>query len=233
MHVYLGVPAYGGVSLPTVRTIASATAIAPEADIHLHYEDCCRSLLCMSFNSLWASALNMLEDDVPLEWFVLLHSDIGSTATDWLPRLIATAEQNGLDALAGVAAIKDMGGDTSTALWRGDGEIHRMSQAELREWPTVTTDTWIRGSMPGAELLINTGMLALRMGQSWNERFCWTIEDGVERGPNGKWRPRVLSEDWRMSLWFGQEGVSYGITQDIPVVHVGQWMWESEVKSGD
>lgn len=225
--VFLGVPAYGhGVALPTARTLLAAVASAPEHGIRLTYRDGCRSLLCCSFNELWAAALNTAESEGPVDWFVLLHADIGTADPLWLPRLLADAEEHGLDAIAAVACIKDASGDTSTALWR-DGQIHRLSLRELRDWPEVATDEYARQAH-NATLLINTGMLALRMGRAWNERHWWTIEDGLERGPDGRWRARVLSEDWRMSLQFAEWGIPYGVTRRISTTHSGVATWESE-----
>lgn len=230
-HVFLAFPAYGhGGSLPTIRTILAATASAPDAGIHLHWNDGNRSLLNFNFNILWASALNMREEGTPLEWFVMLHADIATVDPFWLPKLIETAEVNNLDALSAVACIKDASGDTSTALWR-EGNIHRLSKEELKKWPAVATNAWVRDGMPDTTLLVNTGMLALRLGQDWNtDGFWFDDENAIERGPDGKWRARVLSEDWRMSLWFADKGIPYGVTQSIPTIHSGVWHWETDLK---
>lgn len=226
-HIYLGIPVYESVSPSTLRTCISLAEDAREQGLYIHFDIGVHSLPCMTFNRLWQRALNLYESGEPLDWFVLLHADIGTPDREWLLKMIGAADQNSLDALAAMPLVKDDTGDTSTGLWRKEG-VHRLTMSDMRGLPNVLTNnstTLLHGSV----LLMNTGMLLLRLGREWNtEPFFWSNEERMERNTQGKWYASALSEDWQMSLWFNERKIPYGVIQTIPVTHEGRWLWVNE-----
>jgi hypothetical protein len=227
--VFLAVPAYGGVVLAdNVRSVVNATNHPPEG-MEVFYSPYGTSLLCATFNALWAVALNArMEADI--RWWVLLHSDMGVLETDWLPRLLGEAEANGLDAIAAHARIKDPTENTSTALWDGSA-CERVSVKTALEWPVTMTAEQAKADT-GKVLCINTGCLAIRFDAPWvgqvDERgrsaFCFAMEDGVDYR-DGKFMVRCVPEDWRMSLWFNEHGIRYGATRAVHTAHGGHVSW--------
>lgn len=227
MNVFLAVPCYGGgISLATKDAILKAVVGSYRDGFNIIHSDAQKSLLANCFNTLWCEALNLIEAGQSLDWFVMLHSDLGSADPDWLQHLVGAAEANGLDAAAAVAAIKDGTGDTSTALFK-DGQIERLSARGLKSLPPVLTNGYAKATL-GGTLLINSGMLALRLNRDWNTEFCFSIDDRIERGPDGRWYAKVLSEDWRMSFWMDHKGIPYGAVQSVPTRHFGGAEWSCD-----
>ena len=225
--IFLAVPTYdGGISVHTHQSIIQALVNKPD-DTSVMEMLQGGSLLCLNFNALWCNALNLRREH-DARWFVMLHGDIGSASPAWLNDLIAIAEREGLEALSAMAPIKDGSEQVSTALY-DEGRIQRLSLSDLAAWPeTITADGVCRET--GQTLLINTGMLALRIDRPWCEEFAWSMTDEIWKTQAGNFVPRTLSEDWQMSLWFRERGIPYGATRAIPVLHAGQWLWTNEVK---
>lgn len=224
--ILLGIPTYTEISINTHLSIVQVSANLPEG-VSLMEMIRGGSLLCRNFNALWCDALNLRKEH-NATWFVMLHGDMASPSPDWLNHLIRQAEENKLDALAAVAPIKDGTEEVSTALY-DNGRIARLELPELSEWPWIFSADWVQ-ARTGKTLLINTGMLALRLDRPWCEEFAWSMVDEIWQTESGQFVPYTLSEDWNMSLWFRKRNIPYGATRAIPVLHAGHWLWTNEVK---
>jgi hypothetical protein len=99
------------------------------------------SLLAQNCNALWCWALNMVRDGERVDYFAMLHDDIGASDF-WLDRLIDELEANDLDLLGVVAPIKDSRGLTSTALAGDDpwAPHCRLSMHEVYQLPETFTE---------------------------------------------------------------------------------------------
>jgi len=232
MNIFLARPGYGGGASPfTEDTVISAFARALSAGDGIMQVHIIRSLLSNAFNRLKCECQNRMLAGESFDWFVLLHSDMSSPDPDWLTQLIAVAETHHLDVVAANARIKQSGeqgkadGDTSTAILTADGEMVRIPARRLRMLPPVLTDAYARESMGGI-LLVNTGMLLIRLGQSWFDDFYWTIEDAIRRDESGQYIPIVVPEDWRMSMWLAERGIPYGVAQEVRTIHGDEWRWD-------
>lgn len=226
--ILLGVPTYTDISINTHLSIVQASSNLPEG-VSLMEMIRGGSLLCRNFNALWCDALN-LRAEHNARWFVMLHGDMASTSPDWLLQLLHLAEAHKLDALSVMSPIKDGSDEVSTALYDVEGRIERFALPDLWEWPETFSADYL-AEKTGKTLLINTGMLAMRLDRPWCEEFAWSMVDEIWRTSAGQFVPRTLSEDWVMSLWFRERNIPYGATRAIPVIHAGNWLWTNEVKN--
>lgn len=216
--VYLAVPTHTGeIAMQTARSLIQGIVNAG-GRFNVMFSINCFSLLCSNFNQLWAKAVNCGAD-----YFVMLHSDVGSTDPAWLVNLIDQLDHSELDALSAVVRIKGDQMDTSTALYTPQG-IERIPVADFRDLPPIIKQHHITRKYGDKVLLINTGMLAIRLKQDWAQDFCFTIEDNVTKTDEGLVTLQI-SEDWYMSLWFEARGIPYGCTQLIPTLHQGVNVW--------
>lgn len=76
------------------------------------------SLLAENFNILWCEALNRVNKGERIDYFAMLHDDVGA-GEGWLDTLIEELEAKQLDILGTAVAIKDGKGLTSLALHNG------------------------------------------------------------------------------------------------------------------
>lgn len=225
-HIYLAVPSgEGKIGIETLHTIL-AGVVAPGPNRMAFIAGRGESLLCHNFNALWADCLN-LREELNIRWFVMLHADVSSPDPNWLEKLLALAEANRLDALSAAVRIKGEDRDTSTALWKA-GNIERLS---LRDWTAIppTCDHFFIKQFFQRTLLINTGMLALRVDTDWAKGFCWRMEDQIVfHSETGRFEARTLPEDWKMSLLFAEAGIRYGVTREVLTEHSGMKTWRME-----
>lgn len=226
-HIFLALPSYDGrYSAETVSAMLNALpTIDPLAIYPVLYGT---TALCKTFNDLWAGALN-LRERLNIRWFVLLHADMGSLDAHWLMKLIRGAEQLGLDVVSAVAAIKDSSKDTSCALFDADGFRHRLSLEEVGVWPPILSAEWVRQGT-GLMLAINTGMMAVRFDRPWCEEFAFAMQDGISRGPDGKFAAWFIPEDWGMSRWLDARGIPYGVHTGVHTVHMGGMAWHNQAR---
>jgi len=128
-NIILGMPGYGRQTSAAGRGFWRACR-DQRTMLNAYYNG---SLLASNFNQLWCLALNHVHEGRPLEYFAMLHDDVGPEDF-WLDKLIAELEDKQLDVLSVVVPIKDSRGMTSMALQ--DPEDNWLPAARL----TLTPD---------------------------------------------------------------------------------------------
>jgi hypothetical protein len=178
------------------------------------------SLLACNFNKLWCTALNMVHRGERVDYFAMLHDDIGCEDF-WLDKLIAELEAKQLDVLGVVVPIKDDRGMTSIALHH-DGDNWspecRLTMHEVYDLP----ETFTSEDVGGYDLLLNTGCWVIKWNQDWAKKVNFTINDRIvfDRTTDAFY-PEVESEDWYFSRLLNELGLRIGATRKIAVKHEG------------
>jgi hypothetical protein len=183
------------------------------------------SLLNLSFNQLWAGALNSRTDGV--RFFAMCHDDI-EVGAGWADVLFDEMQATGADVVSVAVPLKDARGLTSTAVHnQTTGEVRRLTLAELFTLPPTfdLADLVAAGIArgDGAEtLLVNTGLWLCRFGD-WCDEFPGfrNMFDGVKRLPDGRFVASCLPEDWSFSVWAARAGLSVKVTRKVPLAHLG------------
>ncbi|MBV6429788.1 MAG: hypothetical protein KIPDCIKN_04363 [Haliscomenobacter sp.] len=226
--VFIGVPCYcGDIYHGTARSVSYAQAI-DKLNVCAMYAT--GSLLAATFNRLFCSALNLRSEGI--QYFVLLHSDIWAMREDWLPRMLGILEEHELDVLSVVAPIKSQRGMTSTALDTHPFRPRRLTMKEIVQFPETFTNRQVAAQgWPG--LLLNTGLLMIRLTKPWAEQICFTINDRITREPDGNFAADVEPEDWHFSRWCNRMGLKTAATTAIMIAHAGQNLWGNSTAWGD
>lgn len=188
------------------------------------------SLLAQGFNGAWCEALNKQEEGENIKYFAMLHDDV--VPPDWwLDTLWEDLESSGADLMAAVVPIKDMFGNTSTAIdSTGDrfSVERRIHLAEIQRLPKVFSAADC--NYPGRFLLANTGCWICRLDRPWkdavdehgNKVAFFTVNDKICRSPTtGKWICPVEPEDWFFSRQLGSLGAKVLCTSRMIIQHYG------------
>lgn len=213
----LGMPGYGKQTSAAGRSLWRASRNMD--NVCLEYQS--GSLLACNFNKLWCTALNMVHRGERVDYFAMLHDDIGCEDF-WLDKLIDELEAKHLDVLGVAVPIKDTRGVTSVALHHpGDNwEVEcRLTMRDIFELPETFTSADV-GGMP---LLLNTGCWVAKWNQDWCRQVHFEINDRIvfDR-PQNCYRPQVESEDWFFSRQLNDLGLKIGCTRKIAVKHTGE-----------
>lgn len=226
-HVFLGMPSYGH------QTAAAGRAfwLACEEGTHVIKEQSIGSLLANNMNKLWARALTVQQRGREIDYFAMLHDDIG-LEDGWLDKLIDEMEANDLDMLGVVAPIKDARGLTSLALAHPDGDpwhvLCRLSMREVYQLPATFTSE--HTTHP---LLLNTGCWVCRFNQPWRKRVHFTINDCITYNEeDNQFEAQVESEDWFFSRLCHEQGVRIGATRKIALHHEGPTRYVNTIPWG-
>lgn len=226
-RVFLAMPGYGSMTAAAAR--AFWFACRERKPIHSYK---CGSLLAANFNMLWCEALNMQRDGVNIEYFAMLHDDMGARDF-WLDTLIEELEAEQLDMLGVVAPIKDGHGLTSIALASDDDStwhIHgRLTMEEIHQLPETFTshDT-------GRPILLNTGCWVIRFDPAYTNRLHFTINDRIVfNKATDRYEVEVESEDWYFSRLAHENNLRIGATRKVPVAHRGAIDFGNELPWGD
>ncbi len=212
----IGVPMYdASMSMHTHLTLLNAALYANgEYTIEYRYESV--SALPWCFNKLLARAA---ASDV--DYFVMIHSDIGSKDREWLNKLIKELQESGLSVLSAVSPIKTNEGLTSTAV-DAYPVPRRLTLTELHglDKKTFTNKECVENF--GKPLLINTGMMIWDMAKMrpWVYDLPFEFHDRWRTNGEGL-VPSFVPEDWLMSRRLNERDIPYGATLKIPVVHMG------------
>jgi hypothetical protein len=215
-RIFLGMPGYGN----QTPEAGEGYWCAVEDDTHLTRDDTARgSLLAANFNQLWCKALNIVHQGGRLDYFAMLHNDIGP-GKFWLDKLIDELEERQLDVLGVAVPIKDPRGLTSLAIhkegtnWRTECRLTMQDLFELPE--TFTSDDL------GKPLLLNTGCWVCKWDQQWARRVHFEIKDRIvfDRTSN-QYTYENESEDWFFSRLLHEQGLKIGATRKIAVSHAG------------
>lgn len=233
--VYIGCPTYGEEINTGAATGITVTATNRD-DVSVIPGFRSSSLIPGSCNVLWCDALNNYEAG-RLDYFVMLHADI-SPESFWLDKLLDIIERTGADMVSACVPIKDERGVTSTAIASADyrTQFCRITQRQL--WHPDFPETFdidqaadalerLPGDLqiptvPRFGLRLNTGCMIVRMspvvatGSVYFENLDW-----IERKPDGKWRQRDVSEDWRFSQKVQDAGGKLVATRAVMVIHKG------------
>jgi hypothetical protein len=186
------------------------------------------SLLALGFNILYADALNRNEDGEDVV-FAMLHADLSPDGW-WLDTLVSELLDKEADFVSVVNAIKDGRGLTSSGValpgetwnpWR------RFTMTEIAEFPE--TFNAAEAGYEGLVLLHNTGCwvadIRKPLFHETDEDGClkafFTINDGIKRDKEGKFRPRVEPEDWFFSRRLHELGANTYITRKVVTHHYG------------
>lgn len=187
------------------------------------------SLLASNFNQLWCAALNLVLKGERVDYFAMLHDDIGPEE-HWLDKLIDELESQQLDVLGVAVPIKDARGMTSMALHRdGDNWLPyaRLSMHDVFALPeTFTSDDL------GRKLLLNTGCWVCKFDYEWAKEVNFTINDRIVfNDACNRWQAQTEPEDWYFSRLLHEIGhgpfahmrpLRIGATRKIRVMHQGE-----------
>ncbi len=212
---YLGMPGYGKQTSAAGRGFWRAREDMSRT--HNHYQN--GSLLAANFNQLWCGALNMAHEGRQVDYFAMLHDDIGPPDY-WLDALIDELEANDLDMLGVVVPIKDTRGMTSLALhkegdnWSPDS---RLSMHDAFELPETFTSKDI-----GEPLLLNTGCWVCRFDMRWVTKVHFEINDRIVFNTAiNRYQSQTEPEDWYFSRLCHEIGLKIGATRKVSISHQG------------
>lgn len=224
-RVVLGMPGYGKQTASAGRGFWRACR--DMSSVWSYYQ--AGSLLACNFNQLWCLALNLAHRGERVDYFAMLHDDVGPEDF-WLDKLIDEMEENRLDVLGAVVPIKDNRGMTSLALHReGDNwmPLARLTMHDVFELPETFTSEDI-----GAPLLLNTGCWVVKWNQEWCRTVHFEINDRIvfNRTAN-RYQSQTEPEDWHFSRQLHEIGsgptegmprLRIGATRKIGLVHQGE-----------
>lgn len=214
-RVFLAAPGYGHQTAAAGRGIWRACSDMSNVTVpHLS-----SSLLAANFNGLWCAALNEEYSGDGVDYFAMLHSDIGPEDF-WLDSLIAELEEKDLDVLGVVAPIKDNRGLTSCAV-DGDSTWRprcRITMKELARLPSTFTSDHV-----GGNLLINTGCWVCKFDLEWATKVKFTINDRIVfNQTTNKYMAECEPEDWYFSRLCHELGLRIGCTRKVKLHHRGE-----------
>jgi hypothetical protein len=220
-RTFIGMPGYGKQTAAAGRGLWRARR--DMSNVAVEYRQ--GSLLAGNFNALWCSALNACHRGEHIQYFAMLHDDIGPEDF-WLDRLIAEMEAKKLDVLGVVVPIKDTNGLTSIAL---DGETNwrpkcRLTTTEVLQLPETFTSEDV-----GANLLLNTGCWVCRFDPEWARKVSFTINDRIvfNKGMD-RYQAEVEPEDWYFSRLLHELGLKIGATTKIQIQHRGEMDFDNQ-----
>jgi SAM-dependent methyltransferase len=224
-RIVLGMPGYGKQTSAAGRAFWRATRDQSEV---LHYYQN-GSLLACNFNQLWCQALNIAHAGEQVDYFAMLHDDIGAEDF-WLDKLIDELEANSLDVLGVVVPIKDTRGITSLALHGEDNWMPgaRLSMHDVFELP----ETFTSDDLGGKKLLLNTGCWVAKWNQEWAKTVHFEINDRIVfNDAAGRYQAQTEPEDWHFSRQLHEIGrgptahlrpLRIGATRKVAVAHRGE-----------
>jgi predicted O-methyltransferase YrrM len=251
--IYACQPSYGN-GLKKSKRKFFCGAVLPGtrfAEHPLSLEDEGSSLLADAFNFHWKTALNMQLAGQGVGYFAMLHDDV-VPEDGWLGKLLEELEDTGADLVAGVIAIKDARGLTSTAVddFADPWEVfRRLTMHEVMQLPeTFDAADCAEAGLSGGlvrGLLVNTGMWVCRFDRPWRHRVHFQIHNRVvfvsgkdqgelrfgdivpnseyQEGMVGAFANQVMSEDWDFSRQLNRFGCDVRATRRVKAEHPGQF----------
>lgn len=226
--VFMAMPHYGGMVHAEAAKAFWCDAVDDSIDII--NADHGSSLLANTFNDLWCLALNFRKDHA-ITHFAMLHADVAPERF-WLKTLLGELQAADADLCAAVVPIKSRAGITSTAISSEYDDFRverRLTINEVRKLP-ATFDAESCG-YPNRTLLANTGCWVCRFDKSWVEDVHFEIRDLIVC-EDGKYRSRVLPEDWNFSRQIWRRGGKIVCTSKVPIRHYGAAHFDMSRESG-
>jgi hypothetical protein len=214
-RTFLGMPGYGKQTADAGRGLWRARQ--DMANVMVQYRQ--GSLLAANFNGLWCGALNACHNGDKIQYFAMLHDDIGPQDF-WLDTLIAELEAKELDVLGVAVPIKDHKGMTSLSIDGGDTWLPkcRLSLHEILGLPETFTSEDV-----GGDLLLNTGCWVCKFNPEWARKISFTINDRIVfNKATNQYESQVEPEDWYFSRLCHEIGLKIGATRKIRVTHRGE-----------
>lgn len=196
------------------------------------------SLLAYGFNTLLCECLNTKEK---MGWthFAMLHADVAPVGPNaerdcWLDILLEEMDRVDADIMSAVVPIKGDTGITSTAIDYYPTHVQRLTMKQVFGLPETfcSADTpW-----PDRRLLVNTGCMVFRLDKPWLMETgtppFFAISDTITFD-EGKWRPQVEPEDWKLSRELHRRGCKVYATRKVLLEHWGEWGWGNDHVYGD
>lgn len=179
---------------------ALACERATDSDLQVSRAYAATSLLPLTFNQLWAGALNAWTAG-RVTHFAMIHDDI-HPGPGWLDTLVREMARFDADLVSAVVPIKDGRGITSTAVEKDDRwNPRRLTMREVFKiaagLPAGASKTF--GSYEaGGPLLVNTGLWLCKLGD-WATRVHFRQTDRIVLQASGEYEPQTQSEDWDFS----------------------------------
>lgn len=195
--------------------------------------DSVSSVLAHGFNLLWADALKYAKQGI-FDYFLMHHDDLEVKTRGFLDIMLAEMKRTGAAVLSVVNAIKEPGGETSTAIDAGDGwRVRKLTIDECAELPPTfcATDT----KWPDKALLVNTGLMLVDLKHpGWHREtygvldFCFQISNRITIRPDGQYVAQFKPEDWEMSRYCHANGMPVYATTLVETIHHGQGKWTNQ-----
>jgi SAM-dependent methyltransferase len=221
-RILLGMPGYGKQTSAAGRGFWRACADMSHV-VNASQEG---SLLASNFNQIWCHGLNIVHQGGRLDYFAMLHDDIGPEDF-WLDKLIDELEERQLDILGVAVPIKDTRGMTSMALHKeGDNwmPLTRLSMHDVYQLP----ETFTSADLP-APLLLNTGCWVAKWNQDWCREVHFEINDRIVFNTAvNRYQAQTEPEDWFFSRLCHEIGLKIGCTRKVAVRHRGDMDFTNE-----
>ncbi len=230
-RVLLALPNYSGeANADMMMEVGGAREYCALRGIELRMMNVTSSGLTQGFNGLWGYCVNHPE----MTHFIMLHSDVVPKDGMWFPKLLALSDETGADFISVVSPLKMPTGQTSNALVHGHdyGMQRRLTMREVMKLP-LTFDRLAVAKKFGwdpkdCSLLINTGMLCISLKNrdilvdkagGGKDAFCFDTRNLVRWNEKGEYYAIFWPEDWEMSMWAQDHGLSVWATRAIPLTH--------------
>jgi hypothetical protein len=206
--------------------------IAPSLKgIRPNYQMLSHSLLTRGFNILWCRALN---DKPRPDYFAMMHADV-CAQPGWLDILIEELEREDVEFVSTIIPIKDQTDRTSVCMYDpANMKGENLKRSEVKNYPP----TFGNEVLPeGQFLLHNTGLWVCRFKDAkkllvngvnvkpWVEEFSFGQTDQIVLRDDGLYDAYATTEDWQMSLWMQDHGISMKATSKVKVIHQGTGEW--------
>lgn len=233
--VFLAVPAYDTSSMHDRTWAGFMMSPTDKENLDVVQSKFSNSLLCRSFNNLWAQAL-VARKTQGVTHFAMLHTDV-APEDFWLDKIWEEMLRVKADLLAVVIPIKNALGITSVAVDNPDDiwQPRRLTMTEVvKKLPETfsNNDVIDAGLNPKRGLLLhNTGCFICDIRRPWVDavdeagylKCFFTIDDCIRVLPNNEYFVGVQSEDWRFSRMIQTVDPNARLfsTRKIRVEHMG------------
>lgn len=227
--VFIAAPSYNGQIYWSV-TNAMHGRTSRRKDMNIITANNTGSLLANMFNGLWCAALNQRKEQ-NIKWFAMIHADI-EPEPYWLDTMLDQANLHHADLLSAVVPIKNNQGLTSTAISSDDPYmVHsRLTLQQVHKLPPTFSgadacNLLQINTLPPPLLLVNTGLMVVRMDRPWSDKLYFTISDQIRKNIHGKFYPAVEPEDWFFSRLVNGYGGKVMATRAVKVNHIGEYRY--------
>jgi hypothetical protein len=219
--VYLGIPTHDRRLDQSTAWATHTTGLELGKTLGLAIK--ARSLLCVNFNELLCEAINAKT----YTHFCLLHADIGPLQDGWMARMLEIMKERKVDVLSVVSPIKDDERRTSCSLG-SEGGVKALYFKDLEGLPLTFGRKECEEKFGNKNLFFNTGCLMIRLKDLDPTKLLFQMVDNISN-VDGHYCVANLPEDWLFSQKCMQNAVSYAVTTEIEIEHVGGGVWGNQV----